>query len=308
LTSAVGFELEQGKVDLPGLVARIRDKFPGLEFAHAILNDEGEDHAVVILDASWVFRFPRTPEAARFAAGERRLLERLSRISPLPVPVYERISVHGDFAGYRMIRGQPLSEHVFASLSRPVQERLVDELGAFVACLHALPIDLVRPADDGCAPSHTGSQAAANYRRRRGAIAARLGSALVARVDRFYEALPGVVDGAPKVLVHGDLTEDHVLLAPDGQRLAGVIDFTDAAAGDAAFDFTFLWGYGEWAAARAAASYGTGEEARKMVERSRWWWTRYSVDRLWWAITGARAYDLHKAVEDIRGGLAALGF
>jgi aminoglycoside 2''-phosphotransferase len=300
----MGFELEQGKVDLPGLVARIRDEFPGLEFAHAVLNDDGEDHAVVILDGAWVFRFPRTPGAAGLAAGERRLLERLSRVSPLPVPVYERISIRGDFAGYRMIQGQPLSEDLFASLARSAQERLIDELAAFATCLHALPIDLVRPSDGASAPLHAGSQAVLFYRHRREAIAARLGPALAARIERFYEALPGMVDSAPKVLVHGDLTEDHVLLARDGERLAGVIDFTDAAAGDPAFDFAFLWGYGDWAPLRAAAGYGV----REVVERSRWWWTRYSVDRVWWTLSGARAYDLDKVVGEIGSSLVALGF
>jgi hypothetical protein len=55
---------------------------------------------------------------------------------------------------------------------------------------------------------------------------------------------------------------------------------------------------------RAAAGYGV----REVVERSRWWWTRYSVDRVWWTLSGARAYDLDKVVGDIGSSLVALGF
>ncbi|HEY2051658.1 MAG TPA: aminoglycoside phosphotransferase family protein [Caulobacteraceae bacterium] len=303
-----GSQLQQGKVDLFGLVARIKDEFPDLRFDRAVLNDDGEDHAVVFLDESWVFRFPRSPAAARYAAGERRLLERLNAVSPLATPLYEMTAAHGVFAGYRLIRGQSLSERLFASLARPIQERLVDELGGFLGCLHALPIDLIAPTDGGPAPAHTGSAFAADYWRRREVIAAGLAPELRARVDRFYEVFPAVVDQPAKVLIHGDLSEDHILLAPDGEQLAGVIDFTDAGPGDAAFDFCFLWAYGEWAPARAGASYGAGEEARKVVERSRWWWTRYSVDRLWWDLTGARAYDTQMLLGHISRSLTSLGF
>jgi hypothetical protein len=51
--------LKQGRVDLDALLARVRAAFPELTFTRATLNDFGEDHAVVILDDAWVFRFPR---------------------------------------------------------------------------------------------------------------------------------------------------------------------------------------------------------------------------------------------------------
>ena len=87
-----------------------------------------------------------------------------------------------------------------------------------------------------------------------------------------------------------------------------MIDFTDAGLGDPAFDFTFLWAYGEWAAAHAARFYGGGPEVEAMVDRSRWWWTLYCVNRFWWHLSGARAYDPRAVIGDIRANLDALGF
>ncbi|HUZ11742.1 MAG TPA: aminoglycoside phosphotransferase family protein [Caulobacteraceae bacterium] len=297
--------LTQGRVDVEALVARIRAEFPDLDFAEATLNDLGEDHAVVMLDDAWVFRFPRSARAASYAAGERRLLHRLNQVSSLAAPRYERVSVAGDFAGYRMIQGCELSEAVFAALPRQVQERVLDELGGFLARLHRLSPSLVASPDGAAAPKHGGREFARANRRRRARIASALALDLIARIDRFFELLAAVVDRAPKVLIHGDLSEDHILLEPNGQRLAGVIDFTDAGPGDPAFDFTFLWAYGDWAPARAAACYG--DAAAEVLARSRWWFTRYSIDRLWWDLTGARACDAVKVEGDIRAGLDALG-
>ena len=301
-------ELTQGRVDLDALVARIRAEFAELTFARATLNDLGEDHAVVILDDAWVFRFPRTAEAASLAAGERRLLNALREVSSLPTPRYDRVSISGDFAGYPMIPGTQLSERLFASLRREVQEGVLGALGGLLARLHRLPPSLVAPPNGGAGPVWRGVDYARRYRHRRAQLAAALPHGLLVRIDRFFESFPEIVDQASKTLIHGDLSEDHILLAPDREQLGGVIDFTDAGVGDPAFDFAFLWAYGDWAPAHAARHYGAGGATAKIVVRSRWWFTRYSIDRIWWNLSGARACDTAKVEGDIRKNLEALGF
>jgi hypothetical protein len=76
--------LAQGRVDLEALVARIRAEFPDLVFERASLNDFGEDHAVVMLDDAWVFRFPRGAEVVACSERERRLLARAATSILLP--------------------------------------------------------------------------------------------------------------------------------------------------------------------------------------------------------------------------------
>jgi len=51
--------------ELRRLVARIRAAFPHFAFDRAVLNDEGDDHAVVVLDEAWLFRFPRHARCQR---------------------------------------------------------------------------------------------------------------------------------------------------------------------------------------------------------------------------------------------------
>jgi len=293
-------ELVRGKVDLAALTARIRAAFPDLAFDNATLNELGEDHAVVMIDDAWVFRFPRGPEAASFAAGERRVLDALAPVSNLRVPRYERIAPDASFAGYRKIEGNELTEARFATMPRRVQERVIDELGAFLAALHALPLSLTAGARH---VQWNGAVQAGRYAQRREAFLRFLPAPLLARVDAFYAALALQPGPSQLRMVHNDFTEDHILLAPGGDRLAGIIDFTDAGP---AFDFTFLWAYGAWAVDRALAAYGARAEHQALRERSRWQFARYRIEQLWWNAKGFRACDTPKLLGELPSLLDAL--
>ena len=295
--------IRQGEVDLAQLVGRIRREFPDLAFAQATWNDTGEDHAVVLLDDRWVFRFPRTPEAAALGAAERRLLAALGAASPLAVPRYDHVSRAGDFGGYRMIAGQPLTEAAFAALPRVAQERVLGQIGDFLRVLHALPPELVAGGPDA-----EGAAGFANrYAKRRQSLSGALGPDLLGVADRFYQALPSAVATRREAVIHRDFSEDHILLHPREGRLAGVIDFTDAALGDPAFDFASLWAHGRWAPERAARTYGAGAGAADMLARSLWWFTRYRVDQVWWSVSGVRAYDVPRIRRELEGLFATLG-
>ena len=295
-----------GQVRLADLVGRIRAEFPALEFDRATLNDNGEDHAVVVLDDGWVFRFPRGDQAASYAAGERRLLARLNPASEIATPRYDHVSTAGDFGGYRMIAGRELRPKVFAALPGDIQERVLDEMGGFLVVLHALPPELITGPD--------GTEARLVDRRGLrpeiqeaprgpggGAVARPAGGG-----RPVFDALPEAVDTADRVLIHGDFTDAHILLAPGGDRLAGVIDFTDAMRGDPAADFTYLWAYGDGAPARAARRYGAGADIDAMLTRSRWWYARYLIDQIWAALRGSDPGDVAALAERLAPVLEAL--
>lgn len=283
--------LAQGQVDLARLARRIRSEFPDLTFSHAALNDLGEDHAVVILDDEWVFRFPRTADAAERGAYERRLLARLKPVSNLPTPDYQFVATDGGFGGYRRIPGQELIERDYAALAAPVRERVLDQIAQFLSRLHGLPNEAPRAVETSSL--HTNAAwFAERYAERRSRLMGPLGPLLLAAADRFYEAFPAAVETQARTLIHRDFTADHILLHPAGERLAGVIDFTDAGMGDPAFDFAFLWAYGDEAAEQVAHQYAAGEDAAAILSRSRWWFARYRIDQVWRALSDARADEV----------------
>jgi aminoglycoside 2''-phosphotransferase len=288
--------IRQGQVDLARLVGRIRTAFPELRFTTATLNDLGEDHAVVLLDDRWVFRFPRSAEVAADGVVERRLLARLQEVCAVATPRYEHVSAAGDFGGYPMIAGAELTEDAFAGLPQEAQARVLGEIGGFLRALHSLPAGLVEPSVEDAA------WFAKLFAERRATLADALGPTLLRAADRFYQALPAAVATTEAKVIHRDLTEDHILFDPETQRLAGVIDFSDARVGDPAFDFTFLWAYGREAPPLAARSYGADAGTADMLARSLWWFTRYRIDQVWWSVSGARRYDVAR----IKGELAEL--
>jgi aminoglycoside phosphotransferase (APT) family kinase protein len=173
----LALKVQQGQVDLGGLVGRIRDEFPDLRFAKATLNDQGEDHAVVLLDDRWVFRFPRTAVAVTRGAYERRLLATLNAASAIATPRYDHVSSAGDFGVYWMIAGRELREPVFAALPPEGRERVLSEIGGFLRVLHSLPAELVAPTA-GVPGAEDAAWFAKRFSERRNRLGAALGSLL----------------------------------------------------------------------------------------------------------------------------------
>lgn len=97
----------------------------------ARLVTDGLQHIVVVLDEELVARFPRNDQAIESLRGEAKLLTNLAgRVSvPLPVPVH----VEESFTLHRMLHGAATSRRALGSLERRARERLLDDIGQFLA-------------------------------------------------------------------------------------------------------------------------------------------------------------------------------
>lgn len=294
------------KADLGQLLARVRAAFPDHGFEQAELIEAGYDHAVVVLDGGWVFRFPRQADYVASFPVELRLLKALRPLTTLEVPDYSRVAP--DFGGYRLIQGRPLTAPLFARMGRPAQEQILTELADFLRDLHGQPPGLLRGAD-GTVRTDEGwaTTDARSYReRRRPKLVGALDSDLVRRLDQAHERYPeiGWRRGA---VIHGDFREAHLLLAADADRMAGVIDFGDAAHGDPAYDFTFFWGLADWAAPFALTAYGSVDDPEGVLERSRWSFIRYAASRLVLALSGEPDYEAAALIAQVTRRLEEVG-
>jgi len=245
------------------LAARVRGVFSGLEFTHAELNERGEDHQVLVLDDRYLFRFPRHAHHPTGLALERAVIGAVRGRCDLPMPDYRFVAPGGEFAGYEMIQGVELTPERFAALARPAQERVLEQAAGFLSALHQISLD----------------ELAAESRARRLPFIAAALPALVPAVEGLYGRFSAMTEG-PLRLTHGDMTSDHMLLAPEGDRLAGVIDFGDAEIGDAAYDVAYFWSYGAWAPAFVVDRYALKDQDPGLLERSRWHFARYRISRL----------------------------
>ena len=294
---------------LAKLTAQVRGAFPGLEFSHAALNQKGEDHHVLMLDQRYAFRFPRHSNHPTGLKFELAVLAALKGQCPLPMPDYRYVSPAGDFAGYEMIDGVELTPPRFAALERRAQERVLAQVAEFLSAMHGLALDDVI-ARLGAEPDpwpHAGTpvDAAADGRARRLGPIARDIPDLAALVDDFYTRL-ALRPAAPVRLTHSDVTADHLMLAPSRDRLAGVIDFGDAELGDPAYDFGYLWSYGDWAPAFVFERYALRDGDPGLLERSRWNYVRYRISRLGEALENRWAEVASEIANSLPALLAAL--
>ncbi len=235
-----------------------------------------------MLDRTWVFRFAR-PGRDREALGgpERAVLAALERHVRFAIPRFEHVSRSGDVAGYRLIEGEPLTVERYRRLSRGAREGFLDAIAGFLRQIHRLPAAILDQGDGTIAREWSGALWRRRWRDERRAQAAQFApAALVARADRFYDAFAAAAPPPREVVTHGDLSADHMLLAPDGQTLAGVIDFGDVCLGDPAYDCAFFFAYGEAAAHDLIGRYEGAVGDPGFVERGRRAYSRFRIEQL----------------------------
>lgn len=260
--------------DLETLVARVRVTFPDLSFTQAELEDRGGDHCVLLLDNEYAFRFPRTPD--HHLGLELAVLSALQGRCVLPTPHYEFVAPDCSFAGYRFLPGIELTPALFATLRRPVQNHILDQAVLMLNTLHSLEPNQIA-GEQVWRMTWTAVQFTKRGRQR------------LATIERSFPALAGEIaafycvyenDRAPlKVVLHGDLTEDHLLLSTDRDRLAGIIDFGDVGLGDPADDLKGFWAFGAGAVAHVLKGYSGRGADPGLLERSRHAYLRYRIDR-----------------------------
>jgi aminoglycoside 2''-phosphotransferase len=291
---------------LAALTARIRAELPDLQFTNAVLNDYGEDNQVVVADDAWIVRFPRPDNFGRFGA-ELNLLDEFSKVSLVRVPDYEHVTRDRTFGAYRMIGGVELTPPRFAALRPDVQRNVLADLAGFLSALHALPMQTIAQADGHIERCWSGEQFAALYRgMRRAKIARKVDDAWLARFDAFHAAFERVTQGVPR-LAHGDLSDDHILVAEDGY-LSGVIDFTDAAWGDPAIDFAYFWRLGEPVVDHVLTLYTLTPQDPGLKTRAHWTFVRYLINQLWYGERAKWNLTVNEALAELDGHLRVLGF
>ncbi|HWD26339.1 MAG TPA: phosphotransferase [Rhizomicrobium sp.] len=289
------------------LEGRVRDALPGLAFTGAVLNTYGEDNYVLEIDRAWIVRIPRDEAGRSRFAAELNLLAALGPIAAVPVPRYGCIAADGSMGAYRRIDGAEMTPPVFALLDRAAQRDVLNELAHFLSTLHALPEATIRQPDGMTQRTWRGEQFAALYRgMRRAKIARVTPPGMLARFDAFHAAFETERPFVPR-LAHGDLSDDHILLRPDG-TLAGIIDFTDAAWGDPAIDFAWFWRLGEARLDFVLERYALAAEDTGLKTRSHWTFVRYLISQIAYGDKAKWNLPPEQALAELDGHLKRLGF
>ena len=217
----------------------ILKKYPHLINSSFEADDSGWTNYAIKVDGNYLFRFPRHDDAYKAIAKEYKILKILNQKLPcnikVPKYIYSSLNTDYPFVGYELIEGRFLTKEVFAGLSEKEREKILNGMAEFLNILHltdytdiSLPIvnpakwygDLYTKIQKVCFPY----------------FEEELKTATNKLFENYFQ--DKTMHNYKPVLVHGDLSEDHILVTDDG---VGIIDFGDLMVFDPAYDF--IWAY-----------------------------------------------------------------
>ena len=222
--------------ELTDLVRHLRSIYPDLPLSHVEQVTEGQNNTVLIVNGSLIFRFPRYDAGIQQLEREVTLLRALKQHTPVPIPdpIYTnwipRV-VGRVFAGYPLLPGIPLSQIPATADIQP----LASQLGAFLAVLHAIPLDTIGVVtNQGSTPQHWEDL----YHRMIDRLFPLMRTDARDSVRRHFETFLTAAIARPiqRVLVHGDLGAGNILYNSTTGRVTGIIDFGSAHVDDPAVD------------------------------------------------------------------------
>ena len=207
----------------------------GLDAEHAYLERTGTNVVFRVAGGPWIKLYP--PPFLEDALRERTGLRATQGLGGLALP---QLRHEGELEGWPYLvlthlEGHPAGE-IWSDLPREAQTDVARQLGEVFARLHASDptgCDAIRE-EDWPAYAH-GLWADAVERQ----VGHGLGATWVADLERVLEALGPPPVPAREVLLHADVTDDHVMLEERAGRwrVTGLIDFGDAMLGDPDYEF-----------------------------------------------------------------------
>jgi aminoglycoside phosphotransferase (APT) family kinase protein len=258
---------------------------------------EGLDNVVYEVNGELIVRLSKQPDPTRLDR-EARLLAAVATVAPLPVPEPAFTVAELGCLAYFKLPGTPL-----LALPRerfPAHDTAIaTTLGEFLTALRAIPADRIADLVDTDDPPlvEWRRDAAAVYQ----AVASQVPVAHRRAIEAFLVALPPD-DGYSPVFSHNDLGIEHVLVDPATWTVTGIIDWSDAAIVDPAYDFGLLYRDLGPAALRAALDgYRTdGRELAPLHDRATFYARCSVLEDLAYAIETGRDQYLDKSLSAMK--------
>ena len=199
---------------------------------------------------------------------EARVLEYLGGRLPVATP---GLLACGEYEnGWRYVLMSQLPgtglDAAWLAIPRPDQDRVASQAGELLAALHALdpgPLHgVLGPAD--WADFLADQRATASERQR----VVKLPGRWLSQIEGFLASVP-TAPGRERVLLHTEVTREHLLVNSDTWTLSGLLDFETAMTGDRAYEFAaaglFLPRGDPRLLGRLLAAYGRSFDPRELL-------------------------------------------
>ena len=255
------------------VASMLRERCPALGVQRIEALGEGDFCDAYLADDQWVVRVAKHRNAAKSLRREACLLPKIHDCVDLRVPIPEIVSPSPSpaFNAHRILPGPALTRVAYEALSDGERSRCATQVGRFLAQLHRVDTGIAIACDVPVLRF-------AKRRRKVLRYAARHAYPhLDAEARSFVETVldPATDDDTPlrAVVLHGDLSPDHVLFDETTSTVTGIIDFGDLRVGDPAWDFVYLYeDYGLEFLTTALLAYEAAEPHRSFAERIYRWY------------------------------------
>jgi aminoglycoside phosphotransferase (APT) family kinase protein len=281
----------------------VRSQFPALVPVEIDYLGEGCDSVAFLVNGRVVFRFPKRADIDEQLVREFDLLPVVARHVGVPIPIYTHrgrpspaFGFH--FGGYALIRG--ITANLVDPTSLPVPELAVS-LGRALGGLHAWdPRDAARNGVPTTSVESLMEEVRGDAVDDFGLLAGVAPGAPLDRWRRYIDSPPRPGPSVPAVVVHADLSAEHVVLDHASNAIAGIIDWSEIAISDPALDFAglFHWG-GRPMVDLTLDAYTAARPDEASLERARYLGACRGVGDVRFGLDRARP-------EYVRGGVRAL--
>lgn len=246
------------------MTAKIANLFPQIKWNKARLKTTGWDYDVIFLDDKYVARIPKNTAAKNRMAIDFCLLEKLKKhiSADIPEPIVK--DDKQKIAVYKAVAGSPISRAKYIHLTARQKTALAKKLAQFLTELHNIDLSELKACK---IPTRSIVKQEAEVIN----LAKKINLLIPAKdkmaLKSFLNQRKKLMRKITLTLTHGDLNQDHILLAGKSGRI-GVIDFSDATIADPARDFAGLFAYGEQFV-RAVLHYYRESDKSEILDRAR---------------------------------------
>lgn len=249
------------------LLQKIKEEFPDVKWKHYKLLTHGWDHIVIVLDDRVVFRAPKDVPNSLLSElpDEVRLLHYLNSKVEVGIPEYIYVSKDKSFAGYKMLNGQELKPSQFNLFPTRVKEKFAEQMSDFLTALHTFQKSSLAKYNIRMEnPQKNYSEFVCKTKK---LVFPKMNIKEIQIIKKYFKELKTALNSNySNTLIHNDLTWEHILW-DNKKKQANIIDFSDRAFGDPAFDFAGLWEYGSKFINRVYELY-QGKKDNTLLHRS----------------------------------------
>jgi len=222
------------------IIKIIKENHPEFSNSYFKVNSQGWSNLVFEVDEKFIFRVPRSEESRKDLEFEKEMLPKLSRISNLEIPSFKCVPSKDsdlEYVGYEMIPGVQLSNDSLTNCTEEETEMIASQIGYFLSKLHSI----------GDSKTIEKAHIFNKWEHLKATVLSKsvsvLNKAQIVWIEDLFINFEKLLmqSNIELSLIHGDFTEDHMLLNPVSNKIEGVIDFGDMQFNDTAFDFAGLY-------------------------------------------------------------------